>query len=178
MMNYPKLGEIYKVNDPNNFVSAYSFDCDELTSHNMKSVYVAEGTTVKFDSVEPFALVHGKMVWRDSLVCRLFNVNNERDRFVLPYRLLVELVQSGAFIKTEDSPTDKLTKILDTNVEDLGFSVRALNVLLQLPEPVTVRRLVSMTERDLLKRRNCGVKVLGEVKAKLTQLGVAFLPPR
>ena len=177
MMNYPKLGEIYKVNDPNNFVSAYSFDCDELTSHNMKSVYVAEGTIVKFDSVEPFALVHGKMVWRDSLVCRLFNVNNERDRFVLPYRLLVELVQSGTFIKTEDSPTDKLTKILDTKVQDLGLSVRALNVL-YCGNISTVRDLVSMTESDLLKRRMCGVKTLREVKAKLTQLGVAFLPPR
>ena len=177
-MNYPKIGETYKLAQEMFFLSIDSYD----EGNAQGTCHFNEGDIIRFDSVldlvdEEFK-VGPKINWTDSLICHLNSPLDEDYCCVVPYRLLVELVQAGVLIKTEDSMTDKLTKILDTNVEDMGFSARTLNVLRQLPEPVTVRRLVSMTESDLLKRRMCGVKVLGEVKAKLTQLGVAFLPPR
>jgi len=171
-MNYPKIGETYKLAS------------DLLFNTTRGSVVgVESGATITFKCIPDKSTcrkdtLHGEFA--DSVLCYMSWIvrDNTEIELCIPYRLLVELVQAGALIKTEDSMTDKLTKILDTDVEDLGLSTRTLNVLRNLPEPVTVRRLVSMTESDLLKCRMCGVKVLGEVKAKLTQLGVAFLPPR
>ena len=175
-MNYPKIGETYKLAQDMGFLSIDSYD-----EGNAQGIsYFNEGVSIRFDSVldlvdEEFK-VGPKINWTDSLICHLSSLDEEHC-CVVPYRLLVELVQSGALVKTEDSMTDKLTNILNTNVSELGLSARAINVLFYA-NVVTVRDLVSKTERDILKIRMCGVKTLGEIKAKLTQLGVAFLPPR
>lgn len=168
MMNYPKLGEKYKLS-----VELKFLDVDLIGE-----ICLCEGDVVKFSRIWDTFIQNketGRKLWTDSVICGLRPVDGYD--FPIPYHQLVELVQCGALIKTEDSPTDKLTKILDTKVTDLGLSVRAINVLFN-GNMLTVRDLVSKTESDLLKIRMCGVKVLGEVKAKLTQLGLAFLPPR
>lgn len=171
MMNYPKLGEKYKLAS------------DLLFNTTRDSVVgVESGATITFKCIPDKSTCRKDTLngeFADSVLCCMSWIvhDNTEIELCIPYRLLVELVQSGALIKTEDSMTDKLTKILDTKVQDLGLSVRALNVL-YCGNISTVRDLVSMTESDLLKHRMCGVKMLREVKAKLTQLGVAFLPPR
>lgn len=67
---------------------------------------------------------------------------------------------------------------LNIRVDQQGLPVHALTVLRIMPDVETVKDLVSKTEADLLKVRQCGPKRLAQIKMKLSELGVSLMPNR
>ncbi|MDR3539882.1 MAG: DNA-directed RNA polymerase subunit alpha [Desulfosporosinus sp.] len=75
-------------------------------------------------------------------------------------------------IEKVEKPKDRMIKML---VEDLNLSVRSYNCLRRMGID-TVDQLTQKTEKELIKMRNLGAKSLEEVKDKLEELGLSFLP--
>lgn len=79
--------------------------------------------------------------------------------------------------KTEDYDEEALhmRQLLNSNLADLGLSVRAQNCL-KSSEIITLGQLVSKTENDLKKVRNFGIKTMNEInellEVKNLQLGM------
>ena len=77
--------------------------------------------------------------------------------------------------ETEDTfpeeEEDDMTKILETNIEELDLSVRSYNCL-KRANIATVADLTEKTEEDMMKVRNLGRKSLEEVRKKLRDLGL------
>jgi DNA-directed RNA polymerase subunit alpha len=63
--------------------------------------------------------------------------------------------------------------VLDTRVEDLGLSVRAVNCLLR-EQVQTVRQLADKTEEELMSYRAFGRGCLAEVQEKLASLNLSL----
>mgnify|MGYP004638906641 CR=1 FL=1 len=164
-MNYPKIGCAYKLTQDLSFVAVSP--CEDGRSPEI----LHKGEVVHFLT----CAIHGPNVSsvgsQDILVCYLSN--DTRGKFVVTYKVLIELVQSGAlvsFIKED------IHKNLDIRIDQLGLPVRTRNMLLQMPDVVTVKDLVSNTEVDLL--RVIGLKALAQIKIKLSELGVSLMPNR
>lgn len=164
-MNYPKIGCAYKLTQDLSFVAVNP--CEDGRSPEI----LHKGEVVHFLT----CAIHGPNVCnvgsQDILVCYLSN--DTRGKFVVTYKVLIELVQSGAlvsFIKED------IHKNLDIRIDQLGLPVRTRNMLLQMPDVVTVKDLVSKTEADLLGV--IGLKALAQIKIKLSELGVSLMPNR
>ena len=163
-MNYPKIGDVYELTQDLSFVAVSPRDdgCAKDILH--------KGEVVHFLTCSIHGPNVGSVGYQDILVCYLSN--DEHGKFVVTYKVLIELVQSGAlvsFIKDDN---------LNIEIERIGLSARALNVLRQMPDVVTVRDLVSKTETDLLRVKQCGPKALAQIKTKLSELGVSLMPNR
>lgn len=63
--------------------------------------------------------------------------------------------------------------LFDRRVETLGLHTRAWNCLAK-KGVICIGQLVQMTDRDLLKQKNCGRKTLKEIKDALAELGVGL----
>ena len=70
---------------------------------------------------------------------------------------------------------------LDLQILDAGFSVReicaimsAADRVLHKDSDVRVKDIVRLTEEDLRKVRNCGIKTLASIKAKLGDMGLSL----
>jgi DNA-directed RNA polymerase subunit alpha len=61
----------------------------------------------------------------------------------------------------------------DSRSRDIDFSLRAANILDNV-NINTVGELVTRTEKDLLKYRNCGKKTVKEIQSKLQELGLSL----
>ncbi len=68
---------------------------------------------------------------------------------------------------------NKLRKLLNMSVNEIELSVRAANCL-NNANILTVGELAMKSEAEMLKFRNFGKKSLGEIKAKLEQLGLSL----
>ncbi|MFT8395426.1 DNA-directed RNA polymerase subunit alpha [Propionibacterium sp.] len=90
------------------------------------------------------------------------------------FGLFRELNTEAEGVEMGPSPVDEqLAADLALPVEDLNLTVRSYNCLKR--EGIhTVGELVSRSEQDLLDIRNFGSKSIDEVKAKLTELGLAL----
>lgn len=75
--------------------------------------------------------------------------------------------------KEADEDQNKLRKLLNMSVNEIELSVRAANCL-NNANILTVGELAMKSEAEMLKFRNFGKKSLGEIKAKLEQLGLAL----
>ena len=62
---------------------------------------------------------------------------------------------------------------VDRSVNDFQWSVRCYNCL-RNANILTVRELISQTERDLLKTKNFGRKSITEIKEVLASMGLHF----
>ncbi|WP_103327530.1 DNA-directed RNA polymerase subunit alpha [Bacteroidetes bacterium endosymbiont of Geopemphigus sp.] len=86
-------------------------------------------------------------------------------------------LESNEQKKTEDYDEEALhmRQLLNSNLADLGLSVRAQNCL-KSSEIITLGQLVSKTENDLKKVRNFGIKTMNEInellEVKSLQLGM------
>lgn len=165
-MNYPKIGYAYKLTQDISFVACGKRE-DGCLSYILR-----KGEVVHFLT----CAIHGanscSVGPQDVLVCYLSN--DTHGKFVVTYKVLIELVQSGALVPFIKGDVDKNLKL---KIEQLGLTIRALNVLRQMPDVVTVKDLVSKTEADLLKVRYCGAKALGQIKTKLAKLGLSLSSP-
>lgn len=165
-MNYPKIGYAYKLTQDISFVACGKRE-DGCLSYILR-----KGEVVHFLT----CAIHGanscSVGPQDVLICYLSN--DTHGKFVVTYKVLIELVQSGALVSFIKGDIDKN---LNLEVERIGLSARALNVVRQMPDVVTVKDLVSKTETDLLKVRQCGPKALGEIKMKLAKLGLSLSSP-
>lgn len=79
-------------------------------------------------------------------------------------------LESNESKKTEDYDEEALhmKQLLDSNLSDLGLSVRAQNCL-RSAEIITLGQLVSKTENDLKKVRNFGTKTMNEINVLLEE---------
>ncbi len=78
--------------------------------------------------------------------------------------------ETGLMISnTEDSNS----KILETSIDDLDFSVRAYNCL-KRANILTLNDLVEKSENEMMKIRNLGKKSLKEVMDKVKDMGLSF----
>ena len=75
--------------------------------------------------------------------------------------------------KEADEDQNKLRKLLNMSVNEIELSVRAANCL-NNANILTVGELAMKSEAEMLKYRNFGKKSLGEIKAKLEQLGLSL----
>lgn len=62
-------------------------------------------------------------------------------------------------------------KLLNSNLSELGLSVRAQNCL-KSAEIFTLRQLISKTETDLKKLKHFGIKTLNEINIFLEKKGL------
>ena len=76
------------------FLDVNSYD----EGNAQETVDFHEGECVRFNAVDEAFKVGPKINWTDSLICHLSSLDDEYC-CVIPYRLLVELVQSGALVK-------------------------------------------------------------------------------
>ena len=166
-MNYPKIGYTYKLTQDISFVACGKRE-DGCLSYILR-----KGEVVHFLT----CAIHGANACsigpQDVLICYLSN--DKHGKFVVTYKVLIELVQSGALVSFIEGD---IHNKLSLKVEQLGLSARARNVVLQMHDVVTVRDLVSKTESDLLKLKQCGPKTLAQIKMKLSELGLYFMPNR
>ena len=90
------------------------------------------------------------------------------------FGLARELNIAAEGIEVGPSPADEsMAADLALPIEDLNMSVRSYNCLKR--EGIhTVGELVTRSEADLMDIRNFGAKSIDEVKAKLTELGLAL----
>ena len=72
-----------------------------------------------------------------------------------------------------DEDQNKLRKLLNMSVNEIELSVRAANCL-NNANILTVGELAMKSEAEMLKFRNFGKKSLGEIRAKLEQLGLSL----
>lgn len=72
-----------------------------------------------------------------------------------------------------DEDQNKLRKLLNMSVNEIELSVRAANCL-NNANILTVGELATKSEAEMLKFRNFGKKSLGEIRAKLEQLGLSL----
>lgn len=164
-MNYPKIGCAYKLTQDLSFVACGKRE-DGCLSYILR-----KGEVVHFLTCAIHGANASSIGPQDVLICYLSN--DTRGKFVVTYKVLIELVQSGAlvsFIKED------IHKNLDIRIDQLGLPVRTRNMLLQMPDVVTVKDLVSKTEADLLGV--IGLKALAQIKIKLSELGVSLMPNR
>ena len=166
-MNYPKIGYAYKLTQDISFVACGKRE-DGCLSYILR-----KGEVVHFLT----CAIHGPHVSsvgpQDVLICYLSN--DTHGKFVVTYKVLIELVQSGALVSNIKGDIDKN---LNLKIEQLGLTTRVFNVLCQRPDLVTVKDLVSKTETDLLKLKYCGAKALDQIKLKLSELGLSLTPSR
>ena len=168
-MNYPKIGDDYSLTQDLRFTSSNQSDDD--CAH--ETINLHKGEAIHFCNCS----IHGHSVRDVGYRYRLLaHLSDDKNRpIVVTYKILTELVQSGvlvAFIKHD------IHNNLNIRVEQLGLPPRALNVLRNMPDVVTVKDLVSKTETDLLKGWRCGPKALAQIKMKLSELGVSLMPNR
>lgn len=165
-MNYPKIGYAYKLTQDISFVACGKRE-DGCLSYILRKGEVVHFLTCAIHGADACSIGP-----QDVLICYLSN--DKHGKFVVTYKVLVELVQSGALVPFIKGDIDRNLKL---KIEQLGLTIRALNVLRQMPDVVTVKDLVSKTEADLLKVRYCGDKALGQIKAKLAKLGLSLSSP-
>lgn len=165
-MNYPKIGYSYKLTQDISFVACGKRE-DGCLSYILRKGEVVHFLTCAIHGADACSIGP-----QDMLICYLSN--DKHGKFVVTYKVLVELVQSCAlvsFIKGD------INKNLNLDVERIGLSARALNVVRQMPDVVTVKDLVSKTEADLLKVKQCGPKALAQIKLRLAKLGLSLSSP-
>ena len=78
--------------------------------------------------------------------------------------------ETGLMISNTEDPN---SKILETSIDDLDFSVRAYNCL-KRANILTLNDLVEKSENELMKIRNLGKKSLKEVIDKVKDMGLSF----
>ncbi len=78
--------------------------------------------------------------------------------------------ETGLMVSKNEDPT---TKILETSIDDLDFSVRAYNCL-KRANILTLRDLTEKSEAEMMKIRNLGKKSLKEVMDKVKDMGLSF----
>ena len=77
--------------------------------------------------------------------------------------------------KYELTEEDRRADLLNTEIEEMDFSVRTFNCLKRAGIN-TVQELTQKTEDEMIKIRNLGKKSLDEVKNKLEEMGLGFAP--
>ena len=78
--------------------------------------------------------------------------------------------ETGLMISNTEDPN---SKILETSIDDLDFSVRAYNCL-KRANILTLNDLVEKSENEMMKIRNLGKKSLKEVMDKIKEMGLRF----
>lgn len=78
--------------------------------------------------------------------------------------------ETGLMISNTEDPN---SKILETSIDDLDFSVRAYNCL-KRANILTLADLVDKSENEMMKIRNLGKKSLKEVIDKVSEMGLKF----
>ena len=78
--------------------------------------------------------------------------------------------ETGLMISNTEDPN---SKILETSIDDLDFSVRAYNCL-KRANILTLNDLVDKSENEMMKIRNLGKKSLKEVIDKVKSMGLNF----
>lgn len=78
--------------------------------------------------------------------------------------------ETGLMISNTEDPN---SKILETSIDDLDFSVRAYNCL-KRANILTLNDLVEKSENEMMKIRNLGKKSLKEVIDKVKDMGLSF----
>ena len=78
--------------------------------------------------------------------------------------------ETGLMISNTEDPNSKM---LETSIDDLDFSVRAYNCL-KRANILTLADLVDKSENDMMKIRNLGKKSLKEVLDKVKDMGLSF----
>ena len=78
--------------------------------------------------------------------------------------------ETGLMISNTEDPN---SKILETSIDDLDFSVRAYNCL-KRANILTLGDLVDKSENEMMKIRNLGKKSLKEVLDKVKDMGLSF----
>ena len=78
--------------------------------------------------------------------------------------------ETGLMISNTEDPN---SKILETSIDDLDFSVRAYNCL-KRANILTLNDLVEKSENEMMKIRNLGKKSLKEVLDKVKDMGLSF----
>ena len=78
--------------------------------------------------------------------------------------------ETGLMISNTEDPN---SKILETSIDDLDFSVRAYNCL-KRANILTLNDLVDKSENEMMKIRNLGKKSLKEVIDKVKDMGLSF----
>lgn len=76
-----------------------------------------------------------------------------------------------ALVKAGLSTSATMEEIRAIPASDLDLSIRAINCL-AIAKISTVDELTRWTAKDLLKVRNCGMKVVGQVRDALADLGL------
>ena len=78
--------------------------------------------------------------------------------------------ETGLMISNTEDPNSKM---LETSIDDLDFSVRAYNCL-KRANILTLADLVDKSENEMMKIRNLGKKSLKEVLDKVKDMGLSF----
>lgn len=84
-----------------------------------------------------------------------------------------EVLEYEELEKKVDEERERLRRVLNMSVNDIEFSVRAVNCL-NNANITTIAELAQKTEADMLKYRNFGKKSLNEIKEKLAELGLTL----
>ena len=144
---------------------------DSIYSPVLKVTYKVEATRVEqrtdFDKLVIDVETKPSILPRDAIA-------SAGKTLVELFGLARELNVEAEGIDMGPSPTDAaLAADLALPIEDLNFTVRSYNCLKR--EGVhTVGELITRSEQDLLDIRNFGSKSIDEVKAKLTEMGLAL----
>ncbi len=132
------------------------------------------GQRVNYDRLVMEIWTKGTTRPEDALVEAAKILRKHLNPFVQYYELGAEVAAAQARSEQVLPPADdELRQKLDRSIASLDLSVRASNCLEQARID-TIGDLVSLTEDDLLQLRSFGRTSLDEVKAKLTEQGLAL----
>lgn len=105
--------------------------------------------------------------------------HEERLEIILAFPLTWDKVSKMIDAKTPPTPVkppqkpESPNEVLEYRLKDLDFSVRALNVF-RASGIITLGDLSKISECDLLKFRNLGIKTIKEMKKELKKYGLSF----
>jgi len=93
-MNYPKIGDKYTLAQGMSFV-----DANDCGNESFGTLYLHEGEKILFAKMLEAFSNSKNLIWKESSIC-VMSVDDEY-AFVIPYRNLKELVQSGVLVQAK-----------------------------------------------------------------------------
>jgi hypothetical protein len=150
-----QIGKLFSENDLRHFISNASNLDDDLKRSC-------------FPSSKKFVLKHKS----DECGHNKERVDTEEISFKSEVRLKDKQKDCGLHIKIESLKEKSQKIIMETELSDLGLSIRSTNCILNTPGLSKIRDLILFTEDALLRVGNFGKKELNEMKEVLGLLGL------
>lgn len=128
------------------------------------------GQRTDYDKLVMEVTTDGRITPEDAVTVSAAVLRHHLDVFVNFDKNVVEFEEPE---KQVDLQREQMIKVLQMSVNEIELSVRAANCL-NNANITTVGQLAQKSEAEMLKYRNFGKKSLNEIKAKLSDLGLAL----